>query len=117
MDPSLQPCDGLHSVDGAFYGAREKWGLGASVATALLESSESVDSRRAPGIAFDEQAARRIEAIYLTPDVVEQRCRTLRTLNARPGERALDASARDRDFSRVRSGRLCVPRAAWSAST
>ena len=41
-------------------------------------------------IDFNEEAARRIEAVYLTPDVVEQRCRTLRALNLRPGERVLD---------------------------
>jgi ubiquinone/menaquinone biosynthesis C-methylase UbiE len=44
-------------------------------------------------IDFDEEAARRIEAVYLTPDVVEQRCRTLRALNLRLGERVLDVGS------------------------
>jgi ubiquinone/menaquinone biosynthesis C-methylase UbiE len=44
-------------------------------------------------IEFNEDAARRIEAVYLTPDVVEQRCRTLRALNLRPGERVLDVGS------------------------
>jgi ubiquinone/menaquinone biosynthesis C-methylase UbiE len=42
------------------------------------------------GIEFNEEAARHLEAVYLTPDVVEQRCQTLRALNLRPGERVLD---------------------------
>jgi ubiquinone/menaquinone biosynthesis C-methylase UbiE len=41
-------------------------------------------------IDFNEDAARRLEAVYLTPDVVEQRSRTLRALNIRPGEQVLD---------------------------
>lgn len=41
-------------------------------------------------IEFNDEAARRLEAVYLTPDVVEQRCRTLRALNIRPDERVLD---------------------------
>lgn len=41
-------------------------------------------------IEFNDDAARRLEAVYLTPDVVEQRSRTLRALNIRPGERVLD---------------------------
>lgn len=42
------------------------------------------------GIEFDQEAARRLEAVYQTPDVVEQRIRTLRALNLQPGERVLD---------------------------
>lgn len=45
------------------------------------------------GIEFNEDAARRLEAVYLTPDVVEQRLRTLRALNLRPGERVLDVGS------------------------
>ncbi len=39
---------------------------------------------------FDEQASRQLEAVYLTPDVVEQRNKVLALLAPQPGERALD---------------------------
>jgi ubiquinone/menaquinone biosynthesis C-methylase UbiE len=39
---------------------------------------------------FDEKGARRIEAIYLTPDVVAQREAVLEALAPQPGERAVD---------------------------
>jgi SAM-dependent methyltransferase len=41
-------------------------------------------------IDFNDDDARRLETIYRTPDVVEQRRRTLRALNLQPGERVLD---------------------------
>ncbi len=39
---------------------------------------------------FDEQASRRLTAVYLTPDVVEQRAKLLALLAPKAGERALD---------------------------
>lgn len=39
---------------------------------------------------FDEQASRRVEAVYRTPDVVEQRQVIRTALALRPGERVLD---------------------------
>src|SRR4051812_25887105 len=39
---------------------------------------------------FDEGAARHIQRLYATPDVVEQRTRVLALLAAQPGERVLD---------------------------
>lgn len=39
---------------------------------------------------FDQAAARRLEAAYLTPDVVAQRCTQLRILEPRSGERLVD---------------------------
>jgi arsenite methyltransferase len=42
------------------------------------------------GLEFDEKIAKQLEVVYLTPEVVEQRCRTLRAMNLRPGERVLD---------------------------
>ncbi len=39
---------------------------------------------------FDEDASRRVERIYTTPDVVEQRQTILRALALQPGERAID---------------------------
>jgi len=42
------------------------------------------------GLQFDEEASRRLEAIYVTPDVVAQRQEVLRALELRPGERVLD---------------------------
>jgi len=42
---------------------------------------------------FDAAASRKLEAAYLTPDVVEQRHATLRALGLRPGERVLDVGS------------------------
>jgi SAM-dependent methyltransferase len=42
---------------------------------------------------FDDEASRRIEAIYGTPDVVAQRQAVLGALQAKPGERVLDIGA------------------------
>lgn len=39
---------------------------------------------------FDERAAKAVEAMYLTPDVVAQRARVLEMLAPQPGERVLD---------------------------
>lgn len=41
-------------------------------------------------LAFDDQASRQLEAVYLTPDIVEQRRVLLDALALRPGERVLD---------------------------
>ncbi|MBI2131593.1 MAG: methyltransferase domain-containing protein [Candidatus Tectomicrobia bacterium] len=42
---------------------------------------------------FDEKAARRVEAVYTTPDVAGQRALILGALALRPGERVLDVGA------------------------
>jgi|SRR5215211_474296 len=42
---------------------------------------------------FDEEGSRAVEAVYTTPDVVEQRRATLRALDLRPGERVLDVGS------------------------
>ena len=39
---------------------------------------------------FDAETARKVEAVYATPDVVAQRCATLKVLDLRAGERVLD---------------------------
>jgi arsenite methyltransferase len=39
---------------------------------------------------FDEENVRRLEAVYTTPDIVEQRRETRAALSLRPGERVLD---------------------------
>ena len=39
---------------------------------------------------FDEKGARRVEAVYLTPDIVAQRGRVLDALRLREGERVAD---------------------------
>ncbi len=39
---------------------------------------------------FDEKASQQLEAVYLTPDVIEQRERVLALLAPRAGERAID---------------------------
>src|SRR6185436_20981125 len=41
-------------------------------------------------IVFDEKESRRVERIYLTPDIVEQRARVLEALMLKPGEHAAD---------------------------
>ncbi len=42
---------------------------------------------------FDEHASRQVEAVYSTPDVVEQRAAVRRALALRPGEAVLDIGA------------------------
>jgi arsenite methyltransferase len=39
---------------------------------------------------FDEEGSRRLEAVYTTPDIVEQRRAILNALDLQPGERVLD---------------------------
>jgi ubiquinone/menaquinone biosynthesis C-methylase UbiE len=43
-----------------------------------------------PGLRFDEETSRKVESLYLTPDVVAQRCQVLKALQLRQGERVLD---------------------------
>lgn len=43
-----------------------------------------------PGMEYDEDAAERLEAVYLGPDMAAQRADTLARLAIRPGERVLD---------------------------
>lgn len=42
------------------------------------------------GLQYDEAAARQLEAIYLGPDIVAQRARTMALLGLKPGESVLD---------------------------
>jgi arsenite methyltransferase len=42
------------------------------------------------GLQFDEATSRKVEALYLTPDVVAQRCQVLKALELKQGERVLD---------------------------
>ena len=42
---------------------------------------------------YDEEASRRVEAIYSTPDVVAVRQQVLRALALQPGERVLDVGS------------------------
>lgn len=42
------------------------------------------------GSVFDDQTARRLEVVYNTPDIVNQRRRTVKRLAPKPGERILD---------------------------
>jgi arsenite methyltransferase len=65
------------------------------------------------GLQFDKETSRKIEALYLTPDVVAQRCQVLKTLQLRESERVLDIGtgpgllARDMAASVGRDGRVC----------
>jgi ubiquinone/menaquinone biosynthesis C-methylase UbiE len=62
---------------------------------------------------FDEEVSRKVEALYLTPDVVSQRCQVLKALQLREGERVLDIGSGpglltyDMAASVGRNGRVC----------
>ena len=45
------------------------------------------------GLQYDEEASRRVEAMYMTPDVVAQRRETLNVLSLRAGERIVDVGS------------------------
>ena len=65
------------------------------------------------GLQFDEEVSRKVEALYLTPDVVAQRCQVLKALQLREGEQVLDVGsgpgllAYDMAASVGRDGRVC----------
>ena len=65
------------------------------------------------GQQFNEETSRKVEALYLTPDVVAQRCQVLKTLELREDERVLDVGsgpgllAYDMAASVGRDGRMC----------
>jgi len=65
------------------------------------------------GLKFDEQTSRKVEALYMTPDVVAQRCEVLKALQLRAGERVLDVGvgpgllAYDMAESVGREGHVC----------
>src|SRR6516225_8682910 len=65
------------------------------------------------GLQFDETTSRKVEALYLTPDVVSQRCQVLKALELTQGERVLDIGsgpgllAYDIAASVGREGRVC----------
>ena len=42
------------------------------------------------GLQFDEEISRKVESLYMTPDVVAQRHQVLKALALRDGERVLD---------------------------
>ena len=45
------------------------------------------------GQQFNEETSRKVEALYLTPDVVARRCQVLKTLELREDELVLDIIA------------------------
>jgi len=65
------------------------------------------------GLQFDEATSRKVEALYLTPDVVAQRCQVLKALELKQGEQVLDIGsgpgllAYDIAASVGREGRVC----------
>src|SRR5262245_54468326 len=65
------------------------------------------------GLKFDEKTSLKVEALYLTPDVVAQRCRVVKALHLREGERVLDVGvgpgllAYDMAASVGRDGHVC----------
>ena len=42
------------------------------------------------GLQFDEETSRKVESLYMTPDVVAQRRQVLKALALKEGERVLD---------------------------
>jgi arsenite methyltransferase len=65
------------------------------------------------GLQFDEETSRKVESLYMTPDVVAQRHQVLKALALREGERVLDIGsgpgllAYDMAASVGRNGRVC----------
>ena len=65
------------------------------------------------GLQFNEETSRKVESVYLTPDVIAQRCQVLKALELREGERVLDIGsgpgllAHDMAASVGRNGRVC----------
>ena len=59
-------------------------------ATAVRRTGSSGGDSMFAVIEFDEEMAQRVEAVYMTPDVVEQRRATRAVLSLQPGERVLD---------------------------
>jgi arsenite methyltransferase len=66
------------------------------------------------GLQFDEETSRKVEALYLTPDVAAQRVQVLKALALREGEGVLDIGsgpgllARNMAASVGRNGRVCA---------
>jgi ubiquinone/menaquinone biosynthesis C-methylase UbiE len=65
------------------------------------------------GLQFDKQTSKKVEALYLTPDVVAQRCQVLKALHLGEGEAVLDIGvgpgllAYDLAVSVGSAGRVC----------
>ena len=66
-----------------------------------------------PRMKFDEEMSRKVEALYVTPDVVAQRCQVVNALALAPGEHVLDIGvgpgllAFDMAAAVGREGRVC----------
>jgi hypothetical protein len=63
------------------------------------------------GLQFDEETSRKVEALYLTPDVVAQRYQTLKVMDLQEGERGPEddnrggrAECGNRHGSKISSG-------------
>src|SRR5919204_445649 len=63
---------------------------------------------------FDEQNARRVEATYMTPDMVEQRRATRALLSVQQGERVLDIGSDSLVWRSSDDGRMARVLAAWN---
>jgi arsenite methyltransferase len=64
--------------------------------SAIMGGHPTAPSRWEAGMSmlrFDDEAARRIERVYSTPDVVQQRADVLALLAVQPGERVLDVGS------------------------
>src|SRR6516165_9547148 len=75
--------------------------------------SDRRSQQMSSGLQFDEEISRKVESLYMTPDVVAQRHQVLKALALRDGERVLDIGsgpgllAYDMAASVGRNGRVC----------
>ena len=63
------------------------------VAQSAVALVSRMSQRVTGGLQFDEETSRQIESLYLTPDVVAQRCQVLKALALKRGERVLDVGS------------------------
>jgi len=61
-----------------------------SLLSGTISTSRTTGDTMPSMLDFDEENARRLEAVYTTPDIVEQRRAIRAALSLRPGERVLD---------------------------
>ena len=75
---------------GGGRGLFEQFAVGCRLRAFCLRATTVNASAADVAKQFDEQGARKTEALYLTPDVVAQRARVLEVLALQPGERVAD---------------------------
>lgn len=92
----IRDSDGLLHLHrhGGFSSSKASFSDGIdNMAASRREPSSEIGATYTSMLQFDDAGARRIEAIYSTPDVVAQRRWTREALNLRPGESVLDVGS------------------------